>query len=103
MSIAALTASTDSGLIRATPATLQLRGESEREAVGHSGDVVDGFLHRIAEPDQVVEDLADDGLRAGVVVPRELAEVDAVEHEATEGEHRLADFGALADVSSFRG
>src|SRR4051794_22932271 len=99
MSIAALTASTDSGLIRATVSTLQLRSEREGEAVGHAGDVVNRLLHRVAEPDQVAEDLADDCLCAVVVMPRLIGEIHAVEHEAPEREHRLADLGALADIS----
>src|SRR5215210_6265674 len=103
MSIAALTVSTDSGLIRATVSTLQLRGEREGKAVGHAGDVVDRLLHRVAEPDQVAEDLVDDGLRAIVVMPRLVAEIHAVEHEAPEREHRLADLGALTDVARVRG
>src|SRR5712692_3465671 len=101
MSPAAFTASTDSGLIRATsPAPLAQRLRvGQREAVGHAGNVVDRVFDRVAPGDEVIEDTADDLAGATVLRLDLRAQVDALEHEAPEREHRLPDLVRLADVA----
>ena len=74
----------------------------EREPVGHACDVVHHVVDRVAALDEVVEDPADGRVGARMLGPRCLAEVDALEHERAEGEHRLADLLALTDVAGAR-
>ena len=64
-------------------------GVGEREAVGHSGDVVDDLVGVVAARGEVVEDRADDFVRLLVLRRRLRPEVDPLEHEGAQREHRL--------------
>ena len=90
------TASTLVSLIRA----IYRRGSVfEGVAVGHPGDELGdlvGFLTAVGER---VEDPADGRAGALVLDRRHRAQVDALEHEGAEREHRAADLVALADVA----
>src|SRR5215218_5889151 len=95
MSAAAFTSSTEGGLIRAIE-RVEVR---EGEAVGHARDVVDCGIDRVAAFDQVVEDPPDDDPRTLVFRTCMGTEVDAIEHERAQREHRLSDLLALPDVA----
>src|SRR5439155_18699204 len=82
---------------------LQRLGVAQREAVGHSRDVVDHVVHRIAALDEVLEDPPYRRSRARVLDPGPLREVDLLEHEGAQGEHRVADLFGLPDVALARG
>src|SRR5690349_1291193 len=102
MSAAALTASTDSCLIRATSHPLPLAErlcEGEREAIGHPGNVVDRVVQGVAAFDHVVEHPADHVAGAPVLRLDLWAEVDPLEHERAQAHHRLADLVRLPDVT----
>ena len=68
---------------------LQRLGVVEREAVGHAGDVVDDLVDVVAALDERVEDRAHDVVGALVLRRRLRPEVDALEHEGAQREHRL--------------
>ena len=94
ISIAALTRSTDSSLIRGI--YVELRDESEREAIGHSRKVVGRVRDRHAAlVDELREDPPDGRARRLVL----LLEVDALEHERAQVEHRRPEGVALDDVA----
>ena len=99
MSVAATTSRTDCSLIRAT------RGSSvrEREPIGHPGDEPADLVLGIAAFDEVVEDPADRLVCPLVLAARVRPEVDALEHEGAEREHRPADLVALDDLACLLG
>ena len=76
---------------------------AEGEAVGHPRDVVDGVVDRVAALEQVLEDPLHRRPGPRVIGAGGRAEVDAVEHERAEREHRRANIVALPDVSCLRG
>jgi hypothetical protein len=94
---AAFTSSTDVSLISAI--ATQLRDVCECEPVGHAGDEVDDLLRLLPARDEVLEDASNRGARAFLLEPRVRAEVDALEHERPQCEHRTADLRALDDVA----
>src|SRR5438046_2402008 len=102
MSAACFTASTDVSLIRATwcpPSLLQRLRVVQREAIRHPGDELDDRVGLVAARDEVLEDPRDHAAGACVLALRMLAEIDPLEHERAQREHRLADLVALADVA----
>src|SRR6188474_1757059 len=100
MFAAALTASTDSSLSRATS---DLLGVVECEAIGHPGEIVDDGVGLVAPRHEVLEDPANHVASPLVLAPRLRAEVDPLEHEAPEREHRVPERLALDDVAGRRG
>src|SRR5262245_63634544 len=101
MSARCLTSSTELSLMRATE--LQRRSVREREAVGHAGDVVGDPLRGRTGPrwkplglgDEPVENGVDDVARPAVLGRDLWPEIDVLEHEGAQREHRLADGRAL--------
>ena len=93
-------------LIRAIGPTLQPCGVRQGEPIGHPREVVDHpVLQRpvarrqtVRIVDERVEDRLDRGTRLPVLGLDVRAEVDPVEHERAQREHRLTDLGALDDV-----
>src|SRR6266508_5156625 len=61
-----------------------------------------GVPGRLALVDQVLEDRADDCLSPRIVGAGLRGEIDALEHELPEREHRLADLRALLNVAGVR-
>src|SRR5205809_7000665 len=71
----------------------------QREAVRHPCDEFDDRVRIVAAGDEVLEYAGDHMMCPLVLSARVLAEVDALEHERPEREHRLPDLVALTDVS----
>ena len=108
MSAAAMTASLLASLIRGTRRRAYSRlGEREREPVGHARDVIRHPRRQVAlavgeEPrvgDEPGEDRAHDPLGPLVLRHCLRPEVDAVEHERAQREHRLSHLVTLDDLA----
>src|SRR5262245_63956978 len=98
MSAAATTPRTDDSLMRATRGGLaQPLCVVEREPVRHAGDELRDRRRLLSALDQVVEDPPHHAACPDVLGARGGREVDALEHERPEGEHRPADLLALCD------
>ena len=76
---------------------------AECEAVVHPRDVVHGAVDGVAALDEVLEDPLHRRAGPYVLGASGIAEVDALEHERAQGEHRGADLVALPDVTRARG
>src|SRR2546426_2485757 len=105
MSAAAFTSSTDVSLIRAisVPPSGELCDVGERKTIRHARDELDDLLGILTALHAVVEDAADGRPGTLLFQPRMRTEIDVVEHEPSESEHRFADLLALHDVAGLLG
>ena len=81
------------------PRHLQGGSVRQSEAVGHPGDELDDLVLVVASVDQVLVDPADRRVGALVLGTRHRGEVDVVEHEPAQRQHRGSDLVALCDVA----
>src|SRR5919198_4856674 len=84
---------------RALPCGSEARRVLEREAIGHARHEVGDLVGAVAARGEVVEDPLDDSAGARMLRLCVRREVDVLEHERAEGEHRAADLLALRYVA----
>ena len=77
---------------------VEFRNVAQGEPVGHARDELDDLLRLLATFSEMLEDPPHGCAGALLLLPRVRAEVDPLEHERAQREHRLADLLALHDV-----
>src|SRR5215210_6514308 len=103
MSAAALTSSTDVSLILAIrgepPSRSELRHVGQSKPVRHARDEVDDLLGLLPTLRELIEDPPHSRVGSLVLEACVTTEIDTLEHEFPECEHRVADLLALYDVT----
>jgi class 3 adenylate cyclase len=83
--------------VRARPRSERV-GVGERETIGHAGDVVDDLVDVVPALDELLEDHGNRPVGALVLGSDLWPQVDVLEHEGAQREHRLTHLRRLANV-----